>query len=89
MTASTKPSRWGEPMRYQLNELEAFDAMRLFLEAFWRRGSCKSEDLANLLGWTNREKWPSDKQLPHLTGAPLDLAQWEDWLDAIAEAKLK
>jgi len=87
MTVSTKKSRWGEPMRYSLNELEAFDAMRTFLEAFWRRGGCKSEELANLLSWTNRQEWPSGKQLPDLTGAPLDIAQWEDWLDAVAATK--
>ena len=87
MTVSTKKSRWGEPMRYSLNELEAFDAMRTFLEAFWRRGGCKSEELAILLSWTNRQEWPSGKQLPDLTGAPLDIAQWEDWLDAVAATK--
>ena len=87
MTVSTKKTRWGEPMRYSLDELEAFDAMRTFLEAFWRRGGCKSEELANLLSWTNRQEWPSGKQLPDLTGAPLDIAQWEDWLDAVAATK--
>lgn len=27
MPVSTKPSRWGEPMRHSLDELEAFDAI--------------------------------------------------------------
>ena len=80
-------SRWGEPMRYSLTELEAFDAMRVFVEAFWRRGACKSDELANLLSFTNRERWPSGKQLPSLLSAPLDIAQWEDWLDAIEASK--
>jgi hypothetical protein len=87
MPVSTEKSRGGQPMRHSLDELEAFDAMRAFLEAFWRRGGCKSEELANLLSCTNRERWPSGKQLPHLIGTPLDIAQWEDWLDAIAAIK--
>ena len=87
--ASTKQSRWGQPMQYGLSELEAFDAMRAFVEAFWRRGDCKSEELRNLLNFTDRTPWPSGKQLPHLVGAPLDIAQWEDWLDAIAAVKGK
>lgn len=88
MSVSTKQSRWGEPMRHSLSELEAFDAMRVFLEAFWRRGGCKSDELAMLLGSTNRGGYPDgSKQLPHLVGAPLDIAQWNDWLDAIAVIK--
>jgi hypothetical protein len=79
----SKQSRWGEPTKYNLTELEAFDAMRSFIAAFWRRGGCKSEELANLLSWTDRG-WPNETtQLPNLKGAPLDIAQWEDWLDAI------
>jgi hypothetical protein len=70
-------------MRHNLTELESFDAMRAFLEAYWRRGLCASDDLAVLLGSINRTPWPSDKQMPHLVGAPLDIAQWDDWLNAI------
>ncbi len=84
---SDKKARWGAPMHHSLNELEAFDAMRVFLEAFWRRGGCESEELRNLLSWMDRTPWPSGKQLPHLVGAPLDQAQWEDWLDAIDAMK--
>jgi hypothetical protein len=87
MSGSTKESRWGQSLRHNLTELEAFDAMRAFLEAFWRRGGCESTDLANLLSWTNRGGFPSGKQLPHLEAAPLDIAQWEDWLDAIEATK--
>jgi hypothetical protein len=87
MSGSTKQSRWGQPMQHTLTELEAFDAMRVFLEAFWRRGGCESRELANLLSWTARG-WPNGApQLPHLQGAPLDIAQWEDWLDAIEATK--
>ncbi len=84
---SANQSRWGQPMRHSLTELEAFDVMRVFIEAFWRRGGCQSKELANLLSWTSRETWPSGKQLPDLAGAPLDIAQWEDWLNAIDTAK--
>jgi hypothetical protein len=76
-------------MQYQLTELEGFDAMRVFIEEFWRRGNCESDELANLLSWMDRTPWPSGKQLPHLVGAPLDLAQWEDWLDAIETIKAR
>ena len=88
MEASNPKSRWGKPTQYALTELEAFDAMRSFVEAFWRRGGCQSKELANLLSFTNRQSWPSGKQLPHLAGAPLDIAQWEDWLDAIEASKV-
>ena len=74
-------------MQYDLSELEAFDAMLIFLEAFWRRDGGNPEDgLARLLSFANREPWPRG-QLPHLVGAPLDRAQWEDWLDAVAAIK--
>lgn len=80
-------SRWGQPIQHSLNELEAFDAMRAFLRAFWERGGSQPGELANLLSWTDRQEWPSGKQLPHLRGAPLDVAQWGDWLDAIEATK--
>jgi hypothetical protein len=73
--ASTKQNRWGQPMQHNLTELEAFDAMRAFLEAYWRRGLCASDGVANLLSNINREIW-SD-------GGPGDPAQWNNWLDAI------
>lgn len=59
-----------------LDELEAFDAMRLYLEGYWRRGGKGADDLAVLLGSINR----SD-------GAPLDVAQWDDWLDAVSKVR--
>ncbi len=55
-----------------LDELEAFDAMRKFLEAYWERGGRRSNDLAVLLGsvhrdvagnarpWTLRSGWIGD-----------------------------
>jgi hypothetical protein len=88
--ASEKPSRWGTQSEYSLTELEAFDAMRVFLEAFWRRdGANKGDSIAKLLSFTDRTPWPSEKQLPHLANAPLDIAQWDDWLDAIGTIKGK
>jgi hypothetical protein len=75
-------------MQHSLTELEAFDSMRAFAHAFWvRDGSNPDDGLARLLSFTDRAIWPSGKQLKHFEGAPLDLAQWEDWLDAIAIAK--
>lgn len=71
--------RWGQPMQYQLTELEAFDAMIKFLDAYWRRGNGESDDIAVLLGNISRDTWASRR--------PLDIAQWEDWLDAIAAVK--
>lgn len=81
-------SRWGQPMQHSLTELEAFDAMRTFLEAFWERDGRNSDDgIARILSFTQRG-WPNGApQLPHLQGAPLDIAQWEDWLDAIKATK--
>jgi len=81
---SDEGSGWGEPMRYSLSELEAFDAMRVFLEAYWRRGGAASDDIAVLLGNINRDDW-ADR-------GPLDPAQWSDWLNAVAivaEARAK
>lgn len=64
------------PLKAELDELEAFDAMRLFLEAYWQRGGKSSDDIAVLLGSLNRT-----------TGPPLDLAQWYDWREAVAKAR--
>ncbi len=68
-------SDWiGAPPR-TLNELEAFDAMRGFLKAYWERGGKKSDDLAGLLGNLNRDAW--------VNGQPLDIAQWDDFRAAV------
>lgn len=73
MTA--KPSRWGEPMRFQLTELEAYDALCVFLGAYWKRGGKSGGDIAILLGDLDRRTWAD--------GIPADPAQWNDWLSAI------
>jgi hypothetical protein len=66
------------PLSRDLDELEAFDAMRLFLEAYWERGLKTSDDLAVLLGSLDRAA---------KDGGPMDAAQWDDWLQAIRKAK--
>ena len=58
-----------------LDELAAFDAMRAFLEAYWKRGGEVSEDLAVLLSALDRDIW-SD-------GGPGDPAMWPDWRKAV------
>ena len=64
----------GSPPR-TLNELEAFDAMRVFIETYWERGGKRSDDLAVLLGNLDRETWAN--------GVPLDRAQWDDFREAV------
>ena len=68
-------TEWPDTALRELNELEAFDAMRLFLEAYWERGGKQSDDLAALLGNLNREMWAS--------GMPGDPAQWNDFRAAV------
>ena len=70
---------WGQPTRFVLNEFEAFDALRVFLEAYWKRGGKSSKDIAVLLSNVNREVWAD--------GRPFDPAQWSDWLKAVEEVK--
>ena len=60
-----------------MSPAEGFDAMRKFLEAYWDSGGRMSEDLAVLLSSLNRDEIT---QSP-----PLDLALWDDWLDAVKE----
>ena len=62
------------PPHSQLDPRTAFDAMRVFLEAYLERGGGVSDDLAVLLGGIQRVE--SD-------GMPADPAMWSDWMDAI------
>jgi hypothetical protein len=64
-----------------LSALEAFDAMRLFIEAYWERGLKRSDDLRLLLSALSREThmWPD--------GGPNDPAMWSDWLLALGNVK--
>lgn len=67
---------WTGDLSPDLNELAAFDAMRVFLEAYWERGSRENEGLASLLGSLDRNVWADC--------SPLDPALWDDWKDAVA-----
>jgi len=65
----------------QLTALEAFDAMRVFVENYWERGLKESDDLRFLLSAMNRETaiWAD--------GGPGDPAMWSDWLLALGRVK--
>lgn len=57
--------------------IEAFDAMRLFLEKYWIMGGKSSDDIAVLLGSLNRDEQSNSP--------PLDVALWHDWVRAVSE----
>lgn len=58
-----------------LNERQAFEAMRYFIEQYWERGGRSSDDLAVLLGELSTDVFEG--------GRPADPAQWQDWLAAV------
>lgn len=57
-----------------LDEMDAFEAMRYFLKAFYLR--THSDDVGALLGDLN----------PAGDGKPIDPAAWSDWMDAVDKA---
>ncbi len=59
-----------------LTNKEAFDAMRIFLEHYDKRGRGK-DSLRDVLGDISSTFWAD--------GGPNDPAQWNDWLDAVSE----
>ena len=62
---------------YTLTQVEAYDSMRAFLEAYWERGLREFEEIAVLLG-----------QLQCLDdGIPADPAHWDDWVAAVKSVK--
>jgi hypothetical protein len=62
---------------YTLTEIEAYDSMRAFLEAYWERGLRQSDEIGGLLG-----------ALAPLVDSPsADPAQWHDWLSAVRTVK--
>jgi len=56
-----------------LTEADAYDAMLVFLAAYWERRGKQSEDLGVLLGSTQRLG----------DGGTLDPARWHDWRRAV------
>lgn len=66
----------GDPPR-QLDELQAFDAMCAFLEAYWILRGKQSNDIAALLGDISRDMWAN--------GTPGDPAAWSNWQDAVGK----
>ena len=74
-------SKWAIDGERALSSLNAFDAMRAFLEAYWEREFKQSDDMAVLLGSLNR--------VPVSDTPPLDIALWHDWLKAIQKSHHK
>ncbi len=58
-----------------LDEWQALQAMRRFLDAFWERGG-KQGAVIDVLSWT----WSTEP------GVTADPAMWEDWQDAVTAA---
>lgn len=56
--------------------IEAYDAMRIFVETVWRRLDKPQEEIAFLLAGL---KWAD--------GSPVDPAVWQDWLAAAQSVK--
>ena len=75
----------GEPLR-TLDELAAFDAMRRFLEIWWEVGGRSEDNIATILGSTNRTGGADGSTQQ---GAPVDMALWNDWRDAVTKVLSK
>jgi hypothetical protein len=62
-----------------LDERQAFEAMRYFLEAYWERtGKQPDERLTSVLSDIDTAVWTD--------GSPGDPATWDDWLEAVRAA---
>jgi hypothetical protein len=68
-------------MNDSLTTSEAFRAMVIFLDRYYERGGCQSEDIATLLSGMSQTLWAD--------GSTNDPAQWHDWLAAVQAAKDK
>jgi hypothetical protein len=66
-------------MNESLTTVEAFRAMLIFLDGYYERGGCQSEDIATLLSGISQAIWTD--------GSTNDPAQWHDWLTAVQAAK--
>ena len=64
-------------MSEKLTELQAFEAMKKFLEGYWERTN--SDDVGGLLG---------ELQF-HAEGGTFDPAAWHDWVKAVEEVLKK
>lgn len=71
----TRESDWTGPLVPNLDELAAFDAMRIFLNDYWEIGGKSEEEIASLLGSLQRGIWGD--------GGPADPAMWSDWRKAV------
>jgi hypothetical protein len=72
---SAKPTqRWHGTVKATdtITVIEGYDAVRLFLEAVWRRHGKCAEEIELIVGGA---RWAD--------GAPVDPAMWQDWLAAV------
>jgi hypothetical protein len=60
---------------------EGFEALRVFLRAFWERGGG--------VGFSNEVDWLLSAIEPTASGMPLDQAQWHDWIKAVNKVKAR
>jgi len=67
--------KWPPKLTIRLNELEAFDAMRLFVEEYWNVGGQSEDEIRNLLSAMDRGTWGDH--------SPGDPASWSDWIRAV------
>jgi hypothetical protein len=65
----------------EITVLDAFKAMRTFLERFWERGHRQDDTLANLLSWTAMDP----RTTPTGKVGTADPAQWYDWVEAVTD----
>ena len=63
---------WAEGTVHRLTEVEAFDAMVAFVEAFWKRSGEPDDELGYFVRMVER-----------LENGTFDPAHWDDWLQAI------
>jgi hypothetical protein len=68
-------------MNDSLTTAEAFRAMLIFLDRYYERDGCQSEDIATLLSGMSQTLWAD--------GSTNDPAQWHDWLVAVQLATNK
>jgi hypothetical protein len=64
-----------------LDAVEAFDAMRSFLESYWDEGGKAEEELLHLLSSIERDA------AIRPDGGTLDPGQWSRWVEAVRNVK--